>query len=223
MDETVWHLIRNERLSLAQMLERAPGADWTTPSLCAEWSVHHVLAHLVMTPAGEPHVWDMTKALVRARGHLWDAGRDVAIAYARRNPQELVASLRQAADARTKPVFVANDNILLDLVVHGQDIAVPLGLRRPVPAEAAVLALRRIWAMGWPFYARRRLAGVQVQCSGDAETDVVWEVGSGPLIHGTAGDLALLMTGRTRAALPRLAGPGVEVVADRLHGAGAPR
>lgn len=223
MDATVWHLIRNERLSLAQMLDQAPDVRWTTPSLCAEWSVHHVLAHLVMTPAGEPRVWAMTRALVRTRGHLWDAGRDIAVTYASRDPRELVAALRETADARTTPVFVLSQNILLDVVVHGQDIAVPLGLHRPVPDDAAVLTLQRIWAMGWPFYARRRLAGVHLRCSGDTATTPVWEAGSGPLVEGSAGDLALLMTGRTGAALPRLAGPGVAMIADRLPAAAAPR
>jgi uncharacterized protein (TIGR03083 family) len=223
MDATVWQLIRNERLSLARMLEQTPDGRWTTPSLCAEWSVHQVLAHLVMTPAGEPHVGAMAKALVRARGHLWEAGRDMAVSYASRDPQELLASLREAADARTKPVFVISRNILLDLVVHGQDIAVPLGLRRPVPDDAAVPVLQRIWAMGWPFHARRRMTGVHLQCHGDTATDVVWEVGSGPLVRGPAGDMALLMTGRTGAALPQLTGPGVQIIADRVHAAGAPR
>jgi uncharacterized protein (TIGR03083 family) len=223
VQETVWHLIRDERLSLSELLAWVPEEQWTTPSLCAEWSVHHVLAHLVMTPAREPHVWAMVNALVRARGHLWEAGRDVAVAYASRSPRELVAALREAADARTKPVFVVSENILLDLVVHGQDIAVPLGLRRPVPDAAAVLSLERIWGMGWPFHARRRLAGVHLQCCGEAATNVVWEAGSGPPLRGTCGDLALLMTGRTRAALPRLAGAGVELISERLDAAGAHR
>lgn len=227
MDDTVWHLIRDERLCLARMLAELPAAQWATPSLCAEWSVHHVLAHLVMTPAGEPRAWAMTKALVCARGHLWRAGRDIAVAYARRDPQELVASLGETADVRTKPAFVVSHNILLDLVVHGQDIAVPLGLPKPVPDATAVLTLQRIWAMGWPFYARRRLAGVNLQCHGDPATDAVtnliWEAGSGPPIRGAAGDLALLLTGRTGAALPRLTGPGVQMIADRSNAAGAPR
>src|SRR3954463_5898414 len=111
MDATVWQLIRNERLSLAQLLDQAPDVRWTTPSLCAEWSVHHVLAHLVMTPEREPHVWDMAKAFVRARGHLWEAGRDVAVTYASRSPRELVGLLRAKADTRSKPVFVVSENI----------------------------------------------------------------------------------------------------------------
>jgi uncharacterized protein (TIGR03083 family) len=165
----------------------------------------------------------MAKALVRSRGHVWEAGRDVAVAYARRSPQQLVTALRESADAKTKPVFVVSENILLDLVVHGQDIAVPLGLRRPVPDAAAVISLDRVWAMGWPFYARRRLAGVHLQCRGDTGEHIVWEAGSGPLVRGSCGDLALLMTGRARAALPRLAGPGVELVSERLDAAGASR
>ncbi|NYD42613.1 maleylpyruvate isomerase family mycothiol-dependent enzyme [Nocardioides panaciterrulae] len=221
MDEPVWHLIRDERLSLAQMLEGLPEERWATRSLCEEWSVRDVLAHLVMTPAGEPRPWTMTKALLRARGRLWTAGRDVAVTYARRSPGELVSSLRASAELRTKPVFVVSQNILLDLVVHGQDIAVPLALPRPVPDAAAVLSLQRIWAMGWPFRARRRLAGVRLECQGDATPELVWEAGSGPQVRGSAGDLALLMTGRIRAALPHLVGPGVEMIAARLHPAGA--
>jgi hypothetical protein len=61
-----------------------------------------------------------------------------------------------------------------------------------------------------------------VQCLADPATTPVWEAGSGPVVHGSAGDLLLLMTGRTRAALPRLAGPGVDLISDRLHAAGAP-
>jgi uncharacterized protein (TIGR03083 family) len=222
MDDTVWHLIRDERLSLGRMLDRMSEAQWATPSLCAGWSVRDVLAHLVMTPMGEPHPWTMAKALVRSRAHLWEAGRDIAVAYACRDPQELVSRLRETAEARTKPVFVYSPNILLDLVVHGQDIAAPLVSHRPVRDDVAVLTLDRVWAMGWPFHARRRLAAVHLQCHSDNASDPVWEAGSGALICGSAGDLALLMTGRSGAALPRLAGPGVAMIADRLHTAEAP-
>src|SRR6478609_11767945 len=113
MDETVWHLIRAERLSLARSLESLADEQWQTLTLCTEWTVHDVLAHLVMTPSGEPRPWPMAKALVKARGRLWTAGRDIVVDYARRSPQELLASLRDLAEARTKPVFVVDDNILL--------------------------------------------------------------------------------------------------------------
>ena len=49
----------------------------------------------------------------------------------------------------------------MDAIVHGQDIAVPLGIGRPVPKEAGRAAFDRVWGMGWPFHAEtppRRVA-----------------------------------------------------------------
>ncbi|WP_175578475.1 hypothetical protein [Tersicoccus phoenicis] len=70
--------------------------------------------------------------------------------------------------------------------------------------DAARMAFERVWAMGWPFHARRRLQGVRLEA-----TDVDVAVGDGPAVTGRAADLLLLMTGRTAAALPRLTGPGI--------------
>ncbi len=50
----------------------------------------------------------------------------------------------------------------MDVLVHGQDIAVPLGIERPMPTDAAVAGFERVWKMGWPFHARRRLRGIHL-------------------------------------------------------------
>jgi hypothetical protein len=106
------------------------------------------------------------------------------------------------------PVVTNAQNILLDVLVHGQDIAVPLGLDHPVPSAAGLAAFHRIWSMGWPFHARRRLAGVTL-----VATDADLAVGDGPEVHGHLADLLLLTTGRTAAARARLSGPGLEQLA----------
>ena len=209
MDDTAWALIETERLTLADLLDGLTPEQWEAPSLCKEWRVRDVAAHVAMTPAGAPRPWTMVKALARNRGHLWAAGRDVAVAYAVRPTEQITSDLRRDAASRTKPVFVAADNILVDLLVHGQDIAVPLGLNREVPALAGNIALRRIWTMGWPFYARRRLHGFALQAE-----DCDWSAGDGPAVRGTSAQLLLLMTNRT-AALDQLRGPGVEVIKRR--------
>jgi hypothetical protein len=98
-------------------------------------------------------------------------------------------------------------NMLLDVLVHGQDIAVPLGIDRPVPADAGVTAFHRIWSMGWPFHARKRLAGLQL-----VATDIDLAVGEGPVVRGPLAALLLLTTGRTAAARQRLDGPGVRLL-----------
>ncbi|MGH3519005.1 MAG: hypothetical protein ACRDQ7_16600, partial [Haloechinothrix sp.] len=48
-------------------------------------------------------------------------------------------------------------NILFDILVHGQDIAIPLGRERTMPVEAAGTGATRVWTMGWPFWAKRKL------------------------------------------------------------------
>lgn len=207
MDDTTWGLIATERRTLADLLSALTPEQWETTSLCTEWRVRDVAAHLVMTPAGVPPVTTLLRALVANRGRLWSAGRDVVVAYPAQ-PDELVTDLRRLATARTKPVFVMAENILPDLVIHGQDIAVPLGLDRPVPPAAGRAALDRIWGMGWPFQVRRRFAGLALRAE-----DCGWSAGQGPEICGSTAHLLLEMTGRTGAG--DLRGPGVEVLRQR--------
>lgn len=209
MDDATWALIEDERSSLADLLETLTPEQWQTTSLCTEWRVRDVAAHLAMTPAAKPSLGGMVAALVANRGHLWAAGRDVAIAYAGRPTGDLVAELRGTASLRTKPVFVWAPNILLDLVVHGQDIAVPLGIIRPVPPLAGQTALRRLWAMGWPFHVRRSWGDLTLRAD-----DCDWSAGQGPLVTGSGADLLLLMS--RRAVEPhRFRGPGLDTIRER--------
>jgi len=212
VDDTTWSLIETERRTLADLLASLTPEQWAARSLCTEWRVRDVAAHLAMTPARAPSVVTMLRALVANRGDLWAAGRDVAVAYAAMPTTEIAAALRRDAAARTKPVFVVPDNILLDLVVHGQDIAVPLQIPRPVPPAAGRVTLGRIWSMGWPFHARRRFDGVTVRAD-----DCEWSAGSGPGVHGTAAQLLLLMAGRS-TPVDVLHGPGIDVLRGRFDG-----
>jgi uncharacterized protein (TIGR03083 family) len=108
------------------------------------------------------------------------------------------------------PVVTNYRNILFDILVHGQDIALPLGLRRDMPVEAARAGATRVWTMGWPFWANRRLRGFRLTA-----TDTTWTSGKGADIRGPIDAMLLLLTGRP-AALPRLAGDGVPELTARL-------
>ena len=102
-------------------------------------------------------------------------------------------------------------NIGFDVLVHGQDIAIPLGRDHPMPAEAARAGADRVWTMGWPFWARRRLRGVRLLA-----TDTDWSAGVGVELQGPIKMLLLLLTGRTTAALPHLSGPGTRIIRERF-------
>ncbi len=73
-----------------------------------------------------------------------------------------------------------------------------------MPVDAAAAGFERVWRMGWPFHARKRLRGLRL-----VATDAPLDVGEGAVVEGRASDLLLLATGRTEAAVRRLSGPGL--------------
>jgi uncharacterized protein (TIGR03083 family) len=209
--EESWPVIESQRLALASLLEGLTPRQWSAASLCAGWRVRDVAAHVAL--ASQPLGWSLVRDAVRARGSFDRLNRDVAI-RAFPAPGEIVAVLRRDASSRRLPFVTNHRNLVPDILVHGQDIALPLGLDHPMPLPAARAGAAHVWAMGWPFHARRRLAGLRLSA-----TDVPWQAGAGESVSGPIAALLLLLTGRVAAALPRLDGPG----ATRLGSAGTMR
>lgn len=198
--DATWTVIADHRRLLADLLEDLD--DWDRPSLCGAWRIRDVAAHVAVTPQS-PSTARIVVRAIRARGDFDAVNRDLALEHAALIP-DLVTELRELADSRSKPAITTLDNLLFDTMVHVQDVAVPSGTVVDVPVEAGCAAAERVWRMGWPFHARRRLRGLHLRA-----TDGPWSAGDGADVHGPMRALLLLLTGRTQAALPDLAGPGV--------------
>lgn len=208
-----WRVIAQHRLVLAAVLEPLSDAQWDTPSLCAGWRVRDVAAHVALAPQ-VPGMTSMISDAVRARGSFHRLNHDVSVRHAdARTGAQLVAELRTHATSRRLPVVTNYRNILFDVLVHAQDIAIPLGRELATPRDGAVAAASRVWTMGWPFWARRRLRGIRLLA-----TDVEWTAGAGAEIRGPIDALLLLLTGRTAAAMPRLSGPGAAALSRSRAG-----
>jgi uncharacterized protein (TIGR03083 family) len=203
-----WAVIASQRRLLADLLDDLDEAGLNQPSLCAEWRVRDVAAHVALTPQS-PGILRILGMGVRARGDFDGLNRDLAVGHAERPGAELVSELRRLADSRRKPAITTLDNLVFDTLVHVQDVAVPLNRTAAMPLEAARESADRVWRMGWPFWARRRLRGLRLSA-----TDVEWTAGDGVEVRGPVQALLLLLTGRTRTALPQLAGPGVQWLAE---------
>ena len=200
-EETSWRVIAEQRLALADLLDGLTADEWDRPSLCTDWRVRDVAAHVAMAPQ-PPGLAAMLGAAARARGSFNRLNHDLAVRHAARPPGEIVAQLRQHAASRRLPAVTNYRNIVPDVLVHSQDIAVPLGRDLPMPIAAARAAAERAWEMGWPFWAQRRLRGVRLTA-----TDTDWSVGAGKEVTGPIAALLLLLTGRTATARPHLTGP----------------
>lgn len=202
-----WAVIGGQRRAFADLLAGLDDRQWERPSLCAEWRIKDVAAHVALTPQSPGALRILARGL-RARGDLQAVNRDMAIAHADRAPARLIAELRTLADSRRKPAITTLDNLSFDTMVHIQDVAVPLGLTVAMPLDAAREGADRVWRMGWPFWARRRLRGLRL-----VAVDIEWSAGEGGEVRGPIQALLLLLTGRTDAALPHLRGPGAERLA----------
>jgi uncharacterized protein (TIGR03083 family) len=201
--QAVWSAVDRQRAELADFVATLSPEEWATPSLCPDWTVRDVVAHLTLSGIGPVRV---TTELIRYGGSLSRTSRETARRRARETPTpELVAMLRAMVGVRRHPVGTTYLDPLCDVLVHGQDIAVPLGRQRPMPPDAAAAAAQRIATMGYWWFARRRLRGLRLEA-----TDVDWSYGAGEPVQGPIAVLLLVLAGR-------------RVRLDELHGAGVAR
>jgi len=197
---------RAERLGLADLLDDLDGDEWQAASLCGGWTMHHVAAHV--TTSTRTTLLDAIRGAIRARGsfdRMTDLeARDLAARY---TPAQLVARLRETAGSDRRAPGAGPLDPLVDALVHGQDVARPLGRVREMPVAPAVAALDHVLASRF-YGARRRFRGVRL-----VATDADWSAGAGAdEVRGPVGDLLLVATGRP-AGLRALSGPGAERVA----------
>ncbi len=210
---TSWSIADSQRIAIATLLESLAPDEWDTSSLCDGWTVRDVAAHLSM--AATMPLPEVLRELVRARGGFDRMIHDSAVDRARqRTTTQIVADLRDVVGSkRLAPGTVWRDP-LLDLLVHGQDIARPLRRTLSPPVEAARLAAEWAWQRRFPFFPARHLRGLRLVAD-----DVGWSRGSGAEIHGPVLSLLLLSTGRP-AGLADLGGPGLERAHARFGSAG---
>lgn len=197
-------VIRAERLGLVERLRGLPPDDWDRPSLCAGWSVRHVLAHLT-TPflVSRPR---MLAQFATSRGI--SAGMNQAASrLAERPSEDLLGVLAANAGSTFRPPMMPSAAPLTEVVVHGADIRWAVGddhtdwgdpaRLRPV---LGFLTGMRAWA---GFVPPQRLKGIRL-----ISEDQNWSRGAGAEVAGPSLALAMAALGRS-AALPHVHGDGV--------------
>ncbi len=185
--DTVWRHIDAERSWMADLLESLPNDAWQHPSLCAQWTVRDVAAHLTFA---HTRVRDLLWPAARA-GFRYDALiRDTAL----RSPlthEEIVNALRRFVGSRRRVAFITDLEPLIDILVHTQDICRPLGIDHPMPPEAAAAAANRVLSTPRPIRRWTAPQGVRL-----VATDIDWVHGTGPEQRAPMQVHLLTLTGR---------------------------
>lgn len=210
MSEGIFAMIAEQRRDLAELLDGLTDEQWETPSLCAGWRIREVVAHLVMSFSLPTWRFGL---LLAARLGNFNRVMDERARAERRPNRELADALRDNADTRFLPPGPKpHARMLSDVVVHGQDIARPLGVTRQVPPAHAEVVLTLLTNRAMQRFFGRVTGGLSF-----ASTDG-WRWGEGPEVTGTSSALITTLAHRS-AAIDELRGAGVPMLRERLTAA----
>ncbi|TSI15930.1 maleylpyruvate isomerase family mycothiol-dependent enzyme [Brevibacterium aurantiacum] len=202
-----WTHIHAERARLLSLLDGLAADQWQAQSLCSDWSVEQVVAHL--SAAVKTGRWAWIRSIVAAGFNPAKHNARLLSRYRGRNSEETLAIFRDSttltvAPTRDYPAFLG------EVIVHGQDIAEPRGLSL-VPDRAALLEVARYFAQkDFAVNSRTLVTGLSLEAE-----DADFESGSGPLVTGNLLELVMTMAGRPTFAVS-LRGEGAEELRHRL-------
>jgi uncharacterized protein (TIGR03083 family) len=201
--------VRHEMFDLAERLAELNDGQWNSPSLCAQWRIRDVLAHLTAGAEGAFGVGAILPGMLR---HGFNFNRWVAADGQGRGQQDpvlILKALRNAADSRRASDGAGSAAGLMHVVIHGQDMCRPLGITRDLPEAHLIPVADFVKEDRHRFGAKKRIAGLELRA-----TDMDWSHGHGPEVTGSAEALVMMMAGRS-VALNDLSGEGKVTLVTR--------
>lgn len=202
----IWTTIAAERKALADDLTGLTPSQWDVKSLCTEWTVRDVVAHLSATAAMNPpkFVVNMAKA-----GFNFDRFANGQIAKHRGPDAAATLTTFRGLQNSTSAPPGPKVTWLGEIVIHGADIRRPLDIPHTYPPEAVRQVAEFYTGSNLLIGAKNRIGGLTLNA-----TDDYWQHGQGALVEGPLLSLLLAMTGRG-AACADLSGPGVPTLRSR--------
>lgn len=197
-----------ERTELLELLEQLQPDRWNEQTLCAAWKVRHAVAHL--TGGTEMKVAPFLGQMVKSGLNFNKAIAAIALRDGDAPVPDVLNGFRAAVESERRPPGAKPMDVLLDNLVHQQDIRRPLGASRVLAEDRAVAVAEHAAGNRFPFGARKRIAGLKLRAE-DAE----WSTGDGPEVSGPIEALILMLVKRP-AGLVDLKGEGLETLASRM-------
>ena len=202
----IWPVIWAERKALTTDLKALDVGQWSMPSLCSQWTVRDVVAHMTATAKIAPTAF-FPKLLASGFSLSRLQAKDITVERGD-SPADTLARFEAVTGSVRHPPGPA-DTMLGETIVHAEDIRYPLGIQHNYPAEAVVQAAEFFKGSNLIIGAKRRIAGLRLRA-----TDTDWSHGSGPEVSGPLLLLVMAMTGR-QAVTAELTGEGVATLQAR--------
>jgi uncharacterized protein (TIGR03083 family) len=196
-------LIAAERRELADVLDRLSTAQWQAPTLCAGWTVAHVVAHITMPFRISES--EFLLGMQKARGNFTEFSDGIADRDSALPRSELIAALRKNAEHPWNPPGGGYEGALTHDIIHGLDITWPLSVDHQIPEPTMIRVLDSVISPHTTKIFGFAVDGLEFQA-----TDLDWSFGTGAPLRGPSRDLVLLVAGR-------------DIPCERFSGAGAGR
>jgi uncharacterized protein (TIGR03083 family) len=204
----LWALVHAERAALAEDLADLDAEQWRHGSLCEEWNVEQVVAHLTAAASLNQRQWLFSMLGARFRPDVHNQRR--LLEHCGSTPGETLAQYRAVITSTTSP----SGHIpayLGEVVVHAQDIRQPLGLVQAPSVDALTPVADFFAQRDFAVASHTRVAELQLRAD-----DGPFAAGTGPLVTGSTVALVMSMAGRV-SYLTELDGPGVPTLRSRLQ------
>lgn len=204
----IWAATHRARKELADDLAGLDGAQWKHATLCGEWDVEHVVAHL--TAAASVGRWAWMRSIAAA-------GFRPAVHNERRlrehlgaTPQETLDRFRAVIDSTVAPTGDL-PAYLGEAIVHSEDIRRPLDLPSRADADAVTEVAKFYASRDFTVNSKTAVKGLSLRA-----TDSDFSAGDGPEVAGPVLALVMAMAGRPDY-LDQLSGDGVAALAERIR------
>ena len=192
MGADIWSEVHAERKALAADLRELSSEDWARPSLCSDWTVRDVLAHMTCAAKLTPPAF-FGKMI--GSGFSFDKVQEQGVAAQRgATPADTLANFESVLTSVKHPPG-PTPTWLGEVIVHSEDIRRALGIQHAYPADAVVQVADFFKGSNLLIGSKRRISGLTLRA-----TDAEWSHGTGPEVSGPILSLVMAMTGRKVAA-----------------------
>ena len=132
-DDHLWALAHAERAALSEDLSGLNAEQWRHSTLCGQWDVEEVVAHL--TAAASLNQWRWVRSMLGARFRVDVHNQRRMVEHRGSTPAETLDRFHAVIGSTTAPSG-HTPAYLGEVVVHAQDIRQPLGLPRTPDTDA---------------------------------------------------------------------------------------
>lgn len=202
----LWTLVAAERGALADDIAALTPEQWASRSLCPNWTVRDIVAHLTAAASTRPGAFlgQFAKA-----GFSFDTYANAGLArQLGADTGATLAGFRAVQGSKTSPPG-PKPTWLGEVVVHAEDVRRPLGIAHSYNPEAVRKVADFYTGSNTLIGAKNRIAGLALMA-----TDQDWHHGAGPAVEGPLLSLVMAMTGR-KAHVEDLTGEGLERLRSR--------